>query len=227
MSEPSTSAPAPGWMEQIERVHVACVDALSRACESDKSCFVLEPDHKLRSRLNQLVHSIWWSRFIMFCVVVRRSVACVSECDLFTVIPRVPCPCVHPPHQKGDNLPSPFRSHQLVARLIGQGNGINLGYEHCFDMLEPQVEHITRAINLTFSCIFVIEALFEVMARGLLWTGPQSYLRNNWRLFDCLNAILALLNIITIYDYTFIRVFRLMELIPGPYSRCSHHFFAC
>jgi hypothetical protein len=97
-----------------------------------------------------------------------------------------------------------------------QANGANLGYGHCFDQLEPYVENITRSIDLTFSWIFVIEALFQVIARGFIWTGPNSYLRDHWRQFDFLNAILAALDIIVAYDYTFIRVFRLLNIIPGP-----------
>lgn len=45
--------------------------------------------------------------------------------------------------------------------------------------IEDPNSHLSNALNQTdnmFSCIFVVECLMKILAQGLIFNGPESYL---------------------------------------------------
>ena len=52
-------------------------------------------------------------------------------------------------------------------------------------------------IDITVSCIFIIEASLKIIANGFYWAGPKSYLRNRWNVLDFILVILSILSLAT------------------------------
>jgi hypothetical protein len=46
------------------------------------------------------------------------------------------------------------------------------------------VNQIVKNSALTFGSIFVAQMLLEMAVNGVYWNGPQSYLRDNYGVFD-------------------------------------------
>lgn len=69
--------------------------------------------------------------------------------------------------------------------------------ELCFDDVSVQPgtpkDKVLRALELFFAIVFGLEALVKVIDTGLLFNGPDSYLRSGWNVLDLLVVVVAVL----------------------------------
>ena len=87
-------------------------------------------------------------------------------------------------------------------------SGRTLGSAYSFDDLNSTL----NCIDAFFASAFTLELLVKVLAGGLLYAGPSSYLRSSWNVLDSVVVLFALLNFIpSMQNFTYIRALRLIR----------------
>ena len=68
--------------------------------------------------------------------------------------------------------------------------------ELCFDdaMVVPgsKMDQAIFVMDIIFAAVFCIEAIMKVIALGLFWCGPDSYLRSGWNWLDLCIALVSI-----------------------------------
>jgi len=78
---------------------------------------------------------------------------------------------------------------------------------------DPSIYYENLA-NLIFTIVFLLELIFKVIATGLLFNGPKSYLRDRWQLLDSIIVICGVADQIGFGDTLAIfRVLRMLRML--------------
>ncbi len=92
--------------------------------------------------------------------------------------------------------------------------------ELCFDdaRVAPgsQKAFVLHCFDIIFTSVFGVEALMKIIADGLLFNGPQSYLRKPWNILDAFVVVvgvlvLSLQNVTNPNNIIWLRAFRAMR----------------
>lgn len=93
-------------------------------------------------------------------------------------------------------------------------SGVALGLETPFTDPDGTLSRTLQMIDTISTTIFVLEIVIKVIAKGFLFCGPGSYLRNSWNIADFLIVSTALISLIELpIDVSVLKVMRMGRLL--------------
>ena len=93
-------------------------------------------------------------------------------------------------------------------------SGVALGLESPFTDPEGSFAQTLKVIDSISTAIFVMEIIIKVIAKGFLFCGDDSYLRNSWNIADFIIVSTSLISLIELpVDISVLKVMRMARLL--------------
>lgn len=96
--------------------------------------------------------------------------------------------------------------------LVVIASSIIIAYDNPLN--DSPIKSAMYEIDVATTSIFVAEMLIKVIAKGFLFCGPGSYIRDKWNVIDFLICITSVLDLmLTNADLDFVKFIRLLRAI--------------
>ena len=102
-----------------------------------------------------------------------------------------------------------FESFILLLIL---GSSIMIALDN--PLSHSKIKVILSKVFIALTIIFVVETIIKVVAKGVIFCGPNSYLLNPWNILDFVICITSVIDIsATNSNYGIVKIFRLLRVI--------------
>ncbi len=79
---------------------------------------------------------------------------------------------------------------------------------------DGMLSQVLNIVDIVITSLFICESVMKIIVFGLLFNGPESYLRVSWNIMDFIIIIFSLISIIfSSFNIEFIKVIRMLRVL--------------